>query len=43
MYEDLLDRDSELYTTSYILVETAALVHHCLGFQPLKTFSISTG
>lgn len=38
MYEDLIDRDNELYTTSYILVETAALVHHRLGFQPLKTF-----
>jgi len=37
LYERLIDRDNELYTTSYVLVETAALVHHRLGFQPLKT------
>lgn len=37
-YGDLVDRGSELYTTSYILVETSALVHHRLGFQALKTF-----
>jgi len=37
-YERLLDWESELWTTSYILVETSALVCHRLGFQPLKAF-----
>lgn len=37
-YERLLDWEWELCITSYILVETSALVHHRLGFQPLKTF-----
>lgn len=37
-YERLLDWERELWTTSYILVETSALVHHRLGFQPLKAF-----
>ena len=38
LYEGLIDRDTQFYTTSYILVETSALVHRRLGFQPLKTF-----
>lgn len=37
-YERLLDWEWELWTTSYILVETSALVHHRLGFEPLKVF-----
>ena len=37
-YERLLDWEWELWTTSYILVETSALVHHRLGFETLKTF-----
>lgn len=37
-YERLLEWEWELWTTSYVLVETAALVHHRLGFKPLKTF-----
>ncbi len=37
-YERLLDWEWELWTTSYILVETSALVHHRLGFEPLKAF-----
>jgi len=37
-YERLLDWEWELWTTSYILVETSALVHHRLGFQPLRAF-----
>jgi predicted nucleic acid-binding protein len=37
-YERLLDWEWELWTTSYILVETSALVHHRLGFEPLKIF-----
>lgn len=36
-YERLLDWEWELWTTSYILVETSALAHHRLGFEPLKT------
>ncbi|MEK7354633.1 MAG: PIN domain-containing protein [Chloroflexota bacterium] len=37
-YERLLDWEWELCITSYILVETSALMHHRLGFQPLITF-----
>ncbi|HZA22937.1 MAG TPA: PIN domain-containing protein [Dehalococcoidia bacterium] len=37
-YTDLLDRGDQLYSTSYILVETSALVRRRLGFEPLKTF-----
>ena len=38
IYTNLLDSGDELYTTSYILVETSALVHRRLGFEPLRTF-----
>ena len=37
-YERLLDWEYELWITSYILVETSALVHRRLGFEPLRTF-----
>lgn len=37
-YERLLDWERELWTTSYISVETSALVHHRLGFEPLRAF-----
>ena len=37
-YERLLDWERELWTTSYVLVETSALVHHRLGIEPLKAF-----
>ena len=35
-YERLVDRDLELWTTSYALVETIALVHRRLGFEILS-------
>ena len=35
-YERLVDRDLELWTTSYALVETIALVHRRLGFETLS-------
>jgi predicted nucleic acid-binding protein len=38
VYSDLVDGGDELRTTSYIMVETAALVHRRLGFQLLKAF-----
>jgi predicted nucleic acid-binding protein len=38
IYTNLLDRGDRLSTTSYILVETSALVHRRWGFEPLKTF-----
>lgn len=38
VYSDLVDGRDELRTTSYILVEVAALVHRRLGFQLLKDF-----
>ncbi len=41
-YDELLTGDSELWTTSYVLVEFGALVHHRLGFNSLRTFVEST-
>lgn len=38
-YERLIDWEWELWTTSYVLVETSALVHHRLGFEALKVFT----
>ncbi len=35
-YDRLIDRDQELWATSYVLVETIALVHRRLGFQALS-------
>ena len=36
IYEDIVDRDQSLWTTSYALVETIALVHRRLGFDKLS-------
>lgn len=35
-YDRLIDRDLELWTTSYVLVETLALAHRRLGFSALQ-------
>ena len=37
-YEVMIDREQELWTTSYVLVEVIALVHRRLGFDPLRIF-----
>ncbi len=37
-FERLVDQKAELYTSSYIFVESAALIQHRLGFPTLKTF-----
>ena len=37
-YEQLIDREQELWTTSYVLVETMALVHRRLGFGIFAEF-----
>lgn len=37
-YQDLIDREAELYTTSYVLLEAMALMHRRLGFDTLKVF-----
>ena len=37
-FESLVDEKTELYTSSYIFVESAALIQHRLGFDALKTF-----
>ena len=37
-YERILDWEWEPWTTSYVLVETQALIHSRLGFGCLKTF-----
>ncbi len=38
-YERLVDREQELWTTSYTLVETVALLHRRLGFAVVSVFS----
>jgi len=38
IYERLVDQKIELYTSSYIFVESAALIQHRLGFPALETF-----
>ncbi len=37
LYERLIDWERELWTTSYVLVETFALIHRRLGFQTLES------
>lgn len=37
-YERILDWEWELWTTSYVLVETQTLVHNRFGFDCLKAF-----
>ncbi len=41
-YRSLLAAETELWVTSYVLVEFSALVHHRLGFVPLRVFMEST-
>jgi len=36
-YRDMVDEERRLLTTSYVLVETQALIHRRLGFDVLKT------
>ena len=36
LYANILDRDSEVLTTSYVVSETAGLIHRRLGFPALK-------
>lgn len=38
-YEQLIDREQELWTTSYTVVETVALLHRRLGFEVVLEFS----
>lgn len=40
-YERLVDWDQELWATSYVLVETIALVHRRLGYAVLKQLTDS--
>ena len=35
-YERILDWEWEMWTTSYVVLETALLVHRRLGIEPLK-------
>lgn len=37
-YERILDWEWEIWTTSYVLIETQTLIHNRLGFEYLKTF-----
>jgi predicted nucleic acid-binding protein len=41
IYERLVDWDRELWTTSYVLVETIGLVHRRLGYAGLVEFADS--
>lgn len=41
-YRGLVAAETDLWITSYILVEFGALVHHRLGFDALSTFVEST-
>jgi len=38
VYKNLIDEEKTLYTSSYVLVETIALINHRLGFETLKKF-----
>ena len=38
IYSELLERGDQLFTTSYVLVESSALIHQRLGFEPLRAF-----
>ena len=38
IYRDLLDSGDTLLTNSYVLVESSALIHRRLGFEPLREF-----
>ena len=42
-YGRMLDRDLELWTTSYALSETVALIHRRLGFPALSRFLETIG
>ena len=35
---ELLEQDDRLFTNSYVLVESSALIHRRLGFEPLREF-----
>ena len=41
-YDRVIDRNQEVWTTSYVLVETIALVHRRLGFDLLASWERST-
>ena len=38
IYSELVERGDQLYTNSYVLVESSALIHRRLGFEPLLAF-----
>ena len=42
-YERVIDREQELWTTSYALVETIALIQNRLGFNALSDFMNQIG
>ena len=37
-FSEIVERGDQLYTTSYVLVESSALIHRRLGFEVLRTF-----
>ena len=38
IFSELVERGDQLYTTSYVLVESSALIHRRLGFEVLRLF-----
>ena len=38
IYQKLLENNKHLITTSYVFIETIALIHRRLGFEVLETF-----
>lgn len=41
LYEAILDRAGEIHTTSYVLLETLAIVHRRMGFAAAKALADS--
>ena len=37
-FSEFVERGHQLYTTSYVLVESSALIHRRLGFEVLRAF-----
>ena len=37
-FSEFVERGDQLYTTSYVLVESSALIHRRLGFEVLRAF-----
>lgn len=43
IYADLVERNEELITTSYVLAESMGLIQRRLGWKPLELFAAAAG